>query len=179
MRFLSETASRERMAGYGYEPDRSGRATVLSAPAPGRGSSVSKTLDFDLKFGQTFAFARMMVQTLPEFDECLLWVTQCGVWSSCENPHLYYRLRQSYGELTLLGESPGHLFLGYEGADLISYIQLAILFGWDFHVLPSPDYVALFVSHDEYIVVNATDTGMLDETVAELSPFCKKRNPEP
>jgi hypothetical protein len=29
------------------------------------------------------------------FEECLLWVTQSGIWASSENLHLFYRVRES------------------------------------------------------------------------------------
>jgi hypothetical protein len=44
----------------------------------------------------------------------LLWITEFGTFPSNENLHLYYRLRQGYGDVRLLEEAPGHLFLEYE-----------------------------------------------------------------
>jgi hypothetical protein len=49
-----------------------------------------------------------------------------------------------------LHEAPGHYFLGYERADLTSFLELALLFGWDVHVLPSPGWFGGFISHDEF-----------------------------
>ena len=40
-------------------------------------------------------FARVVERALEPREDCLLWVTQTGVWRSSENWHLYYRLRQS------------------------------------------------------------------------------------
>jgi hypothetical protein len=88
---------------------------------------------------------------LAPFDKCLLWVTLWGVWGSSENFHLFYRLRESYGEHRQLEDAPGHLFLKHESADLATFIELALIFGWDFYLLTSPTYRTAFVSHDEYI----------------------------
>ena len=75
--------------------------------------------------------------------------TAWGIWPSSENWHLYYRLRQSYGDYRLLEETPGHLFLKHESEDLASFLQLAILNGWGRYLLAEADYVNVFFSHDE------------------------------
>jgi hypothetical protein len=81
----------------------------------------------------------------------LLWITEWGIWESSENWHLYYKLRQSYGDSRPLREAPGHLFLGHEAEDLTSFLQVAFLNGWGGYVLTQADYVNAFFSHDEYI----------------------------
>ena len=78
---------------------------------------------------QYFQLARQVVRALVDFEECLLWVTESGVWRSNENLHLYYRLRESYGDHTLLRECPAALALRHEEADLVTLIQLGMLFG--------------------------------------------------
>ena len=97
------------------------------------------------------AFCRRLEQALQPRDACLLWVTDWGIWRSSENLHLYYRLRQSYGDQRMLTDAPGHYFHDYEAADLISFLQIAILNGWDAHLLPVSGYARAFVSHDEYV----------------------------
>jgi hypothetical protein len=68
--------------------------------------------------------AQRIVSFAETADPALAWFTTTGVWSSRENLHLYYRLRQSYGDLRLLDEAPGHLCLGYERADLTTWVFL-------------------------------------------------------
>jgi hypothetical protein len=85
-----------------------------------------------------------------------LWVKEFGIFPSNENLHLYYRLRQSYGDFRLLREAPGHLFLEYEDADLASFLQLGIVSGWDMHVFPELAYgerdtARAVICHDEWI----------------------------
>jgi hypothetical protein len=98
----------------------------------------------------------------------LLWVTEWGIWDSTENAHLYYRLRQSYGDQRLLPAAPGHLFLGYEAEDLSSFLQLCMLNGWGGYLLTEIDYVNVFFSHDEYIDFFATDECNLVEVRKQL-----------
>jgi hypothetical protein len=109
---------------------------------------------------------------LEPFDECLLWVTLSGVWGSSENLHLYYRVRESYGDRRQLAAAPGHLFAKHEGADLATFIQLALIFGWDFYLLTFPAYHTAFVSHDEFIEFY-TD----DPDAAEKARHCLDAKP--
>jgi hypothetical protein len=95
-------------------------------------------------------FCRELERALQPWEACLLWVTDWGIWSS-DNLHLYYRLRQSYGDLRLLDEAPAHLFLDYEAADLVSFLEVGIISGWDMHLIPFAGYARAFVSHDEFV----------------------------
>ena len=103
------------------------------------------------------AFCRALENALQPRYECLLWVSETDVWRSSENLHLYYRLRQSYGDFRRLHEAPAHLFHPFEAADLISFLQVGIQNGWDMHVLPSEGYLWAFVSHDEVVEIASDD----------------------
>jgi hypothetical protein len=119
-------------------------------------------------FTQSFWLSGALASCLNEFNSCLLNVTTWGVWSSSENLHLFYRLRETYGERRLLDEAPGHLFQKFERPELVSFIQLAVLFGWDFHLHPSPSFIRGFVSHDEWFELYATDERWLEEFISVL-----------
>jgi hypothetical protein len=58
-----------------------------------------------------FYIAHWFATTLTYRQPVLLFITEWGIWGSSENLHLYYKLRQSYGDQRLLHEEPGHLFL--------------------------------------------------------------------
>jgi hypothetical protein len=100
----------------------------------------------------------------------LLWMTEWGIWPSSENWHLYYKLRQSYGDLQLLHEAPGHLFLEYEMEDLVSFLQLSMLNGWGGYILTGADYVNVFFSHDQYLRFYAKEKSSLIEIRNTLAP---------
>jgi hypothetical protein len=104
-----------------------------------------------------FAFCRLIEELLRPWGRCLLWVTEWGVWESSENWQLFYRLRQSYGDNSLIEEHPAQLFLEHEAFDLISFIQTGIGAGWDFVLLTNSDYSRVSVSHDEWIEFIARD----------------------
>ncbi len=106
----------------------------------------------------------------------LLWITEWSIWSSSENWHLYYKLRHSYGDLRLLHEAPGHLFLAHESEDLASFLQVAMLNGWGGYILTHADYVNAFFSHDEYIDFFAK----LDDNLGEVrKEFGDERSDRP
>jgi hypothetical protein len=98
-----------------------------------------------------FCLAHWIATSMTYRMPTLLWITEWSIWPSSENWHLYYRLRQGYGDRTLLHETPGHLFLEHEAEDLASFLQIAMLNGWGGYVLTHANYMNAFFSHDEYI----------------------------
>lgn len=95
-------------------------------------------------------FAQWIATSLTFREPALLWITEWGIWGA-GNSHLYYKLRQGYGDHQLLHEAPGHLFLEHESEDLASFLQLSMMNGWGGYLLTQADYVNLFFSHDEYL----------------------------
>ena len=59
-------------------------------------------------------FAHRVASELTYRRPTLLLITEWGIWPSSENWHLYYKLRQTYGDSRLLPDAPGHLFLEHE-----------------------------------------------------------------
>jgi hypothetical protein len=159
MRFLTNDDARLWCAGHvaltdGGFPEPPNRATRYA-----RGPVSSEV-----------AFCRQVEGALRPRESCLLWVTTWGVWRSSENLHLYYRLRQSYGDQQLLEEAPAHLFLDYEAADLVSFLQVGLLNGWDIHLIPDSGYARAFVSHDEFVefAANTANPDLVDTFAASL-----------
>ncbi len=105
----------------------------------------------------------------------LLWITEWGIWPSSENWHLYYKLRQTYGDQRLLDEAPGHLFLEHEAEDIASFLQLAMLNGWGGYFLTQADYVNTFFSHDEYMDFYAGIEANLGEVRSGLAKFSPRK----
>jgi hypothetical protein len=99
----------------------------------------------------------------------LLWITEWGIWPNSENWHLYYRLRQTYGDQSLLQDAPGHLFLEHETNDFASFFQIGILNGWGGYVLTQANYLNAFFSHDEYMDFFVSDDKALDDLRTSLS----------
>lgn len=114
-------------------------------------------LAFPREPGRLYHLAHWIATQLTFRMPALLWIRETGIWGSSENWHLYYRLRQSYADSRLLGEAPGHLFLAHEAEELASFLQVAMLNGWDADLFTEADYVSLFCSHDEFVEFHARD----------------------
>ncbi len=115
-----------------------------------------------------FAMSHRIASRLTQRMPSLLWITEWSIWPSSENWHLYYKLRQSYGDRSLLHETPGHLFLGHESEDLASFLQLCMLNGWGGYILTHANYVNAFFSHDEYFDFYAESAGNLADVRKEF-----------
>jgi hypothetical protein len=148
---LTKEESRDWCEGRGLTLDAAAHPVV-----DGRAHSIITPFS-GTNFSKLLWLSDVLAAGLVPFDECLLWVTLWGVWSSSENWHLFYRLRETYGERRRLWHAPGHLFLKHESPDLTTFIQLALIFGWDFYLIPAPGYHAAFVSHDEYLKFSTND----------------------
>ena len=108
-------------------------------------------IDYPTEPYRIFYFAHWVASELMYRRPTLLFITEWGIWPSGENLHLYYKLRQTYGDNRLLDEAPGHLFLAHEMEDLASFLQVGMLNGWGGYVLTEANYVNAFFSHDEYV----------------------------
>jgi hypothetical protein len=122
--------------------------------------------------GQLTWLCRFISEALKPRYECLLWVKAVGTLSA-ENLHLYYRLRQSYGDQRLLREAPGHLFLEHEDADLASFLQLGIVNAWDMHVFPELAYgendtARAVICYDEWIALHHRQEWAINEWREDL-----------
>ena len=115
-----------------------------------------------------FCIAHWIASALTYHRSTLLFITEWGIWPSSENWHLYYKLRQTYGDNRLLHEAPGHLFLEHESEDLASFLQISILNGWGGYVLTEANSVNAFFSHDEYIDFFAESSENLSDVHKEL-----------
>jgi hypothetical protein len=153
MWFIAEDESRQWCLERGIKIDGNGFPTVAEE------GWLADTFSLQDQWPRLTALSQIVASQLAPFDECLLWVTLWGVWSSSENFHLFYRLRSSYGEGRRLNDGPGHLFLKHEVADLATFIQVCLINGWDFHLLPVPAWKAAFVSHDEALDFYALGAG--------------------
>ena len=109
--------------------------------------------------GRERGVAEDCVQILGSWEECLLWVTQWGIWGSGEDWPTYYAARGRRGERRSLGKAPGHLFESAETADLAEFLTLVMENAWDAYLLPAyqgaVDRLRILVSHDELVEVRS------------------------
>jgi hypothetical protein len=135
----------------------------------------AERIEYPAKAHHIFFIAHWVATTLTYGQPALLLLSEWGIWGSSENWHLYYKLRQSYGDQRLLHEAPGHLFLEYEAEDLASFLQVAMLNGWGGYILTGANYVNAFFSHDEYIDFFGDKNAGLAEIREALGPKDQQR----
>jgi hypothetical protein len=144
MRFFTSEEARGWCAQHGIALDARG------VPDRSRNGDSRLAVNFPRSIAHLVPFCRLIERALQPRETCLLWVTLSSVWPSSENLHLYYRLRQSYGDTRLIAEAPAHLFLTHETHDFLSFLEVGVTSGWDIHLIPTVGYASAFISHDEW-----------------------------
>ncbi|HEX9282601.1 MAG TPA: hypothetical protein VF912_00320 [Anaeromyxobacter sp.] len=124
--------------------------------------------EFRKAFTQMLWFSRCVEAALQPRHSCLVWVTDWGIFPSNENLHLFYRLRQTYGDTRLLHEAPGHLCLDFESAEVVTLVHLGMLFGWDLHLIPTAGYARAFVSHHQWVEIGFDHDTELQASMKDL-----------
>ena len=91
------------------------------------------------------------LEVMGTWDECLLWITEAGVFPSHENWPAYYALRGEDGELMSLWDKPGHQFTWKERGRFCRYLETVVNNLWDALILPAthgqPESLRLKTSH--------------------------------
>jgi hypothetical protein len=109
--------------------------------------------------GQESRVAAHCVRQLHSWDECLLWVTQWGVWPSAEDWPRYYNARGAHGERRSLEAAPAQVFRFDESALLVEFTTLVLENAWDAHIVPvralRPTGQRILISHDEWVEVRS------------------------
>lgn len=113
--------------------------------------------------GKKTYLARQILTLLRLEPEAILWVTGWGVWPSSENPELFYKYRRSLGESRSLAEVPAHLCSHADIKDIECLLDICLFFLWDCWLIEHSKELAVFLSHDEFIQVYASDESRLAE----------------
>jgi len=145
-----------------------GRALQAYDPA-----LVGEYVDYPKDGYRYYNFAMALAGQMFIGDPVLLVLSECGIWSTNENLHMYYRLRQSYHDFRLISEAPGHLFLKHENAEFISFLQISMFNGWGGYIVTQAADFGVFFSHDDYAVPFGRDKASMVEFDACLRPYSK------
>ena len=148
MFFCTRPQCQEEANAYGFDVDPARNQIVPRSPFP-----YTLTLGFSDAIDRSYAVAQRLAAWCQPFERLVLWVTEWGIWPSSENLYLYYTVRRAHGDARELHEAPGHIFLKHEQAELTTFLDLAIRFGWGGFLFGHPPHVAMTVSHDEWITI--------------------------
>ena len=150
MQFLSLPQSRAWAERSGYR--------INDAFARPLASELTDPFRFDIPedAGARVALARVLWEaSCLDAGEVLIWITDWSVWPSGEHMPMAEAARKGLGATHPLNDTPGHLVrLGEDDAGL-TILCFAILFLWDCWVLRRDHRLAIFLSHDEFGVVEA------------------------
>jgi hypothetical protein len=95
------------------------------------------------------------LEVLGTWEECVLWITETGVFASVEDWPAYYALRGEDDERNALWEKPGHRFTWEERERLGRYLEVVVHNLWDAVILPAtrgqPEALRLMTSHHECV----------------------------
>jgi len=120
-----------------------------------------RRVNFSIKDFSTSAavIPKECVDSLGEWSECLLLITEWGIWPSSEDWPAYYAARGFFNEKRSIDIAPGHLFDSLDSSILVQFLTLVIQNGWNAYVLPvfdgKPCPVHVYVSHDEFLEFRA------------------------
>jgi hypothetical protein len=134
------------------------------------GTPAALRLSFPEDISGPFRWANWIAKNLTYGEPTLVWIIEWGIFSSCENLHLYYTLRHAANDFRLMEEAPGHLFLKHETSLLTSFLQVAMLNGWGGYVLNGIGYADAFFSHDEFFDFYSDDAALIEHIRRELAP---------
>jgi hypothetical protein len=118
--------------------------------------------------------ARWLARTLSFDGPALLWVTNPDVGQT--NWHLYYRLRESYGDHRSVDHAPGHLCLNYECEDMATLLYLTMLYGWDATLIFESSYVTLTFSHHRFLDAISDDDAIVEDIRQNASEIATTRS---
>jgi hypothetical protein len=101
----------------------------------------------------------------------ILWITNFGVFPSCQNLPLFYGYRNSLNELRSLADAPGHVFERHERDEFCSILNMCVIFFWDFLIADTDATCLVSVSHDEHCTLCAREGLQLDDIISNLREF--------
>ncbi len=123
-----------------------------------------------LDAGLKTQIARVLAKNLLSIDnhECLLTLTEWGVWESAECMPLAEKYRLSLGCTDPIIDVPGHCFDPSEQDLLFALLAMVLYFIWGCECVSVAGGWAIRISHDEYLEVITAKRGTSDEVLAEL-----------
>ncbi len=121
-----------------------------------RPQAVTLTYRIPADSGKKTALSRAVLSLFGGEQECLLWITEFGVWPPCEDMFLFDVFRKFLGESEPLQVKPGHVFSSGDLNQVASLLGMTLYFVWGGLIASSRGGVFVEISHDE----------MMDVTVA-------------
>lgn len=100
----------------------------------------------------------------------LLWLNEWDIWSESFE-RVGWRIAQrlkGVEEAPSLGDAPAHLFTSHEFIDAQALLLLPMLFQWDAHFVPSSGEFFVYTSHEDRLLVVASNQVVCDRLFARF-----------
>jgi hypothetical protein len=116
----------------------------------------------------------VIAELYPSYTNLLVWITGSPGGDGWEGEHYehlrsrtswkrFMALRRSHGEERRLYDAPGHVLTPSERQTIPELAEPAILHGWDTLLLAKPNVAAIYLSHDDDIIIQS------DKNISSLS----------
>jgi hypothetical protein len=165
MKILNSHACREWCYRHGFSVD------ALGKTEPEHDWIVKERFSIPPDAGKKIAFGQSLPSLVALSADSLLWITQTGVFPSCEYVPLFDGYRRGLGIKEGVRESPGHCMDGTDNASFVSILILALLFFWDFSIFDCDRAMVLSFSHDEVCDVCCQERSLSREIVDVYKSF--------
>lgn len=162
MRIISEAECHSWVSAKLQEP--------FSWPGVERRHSHSVTYLLPTDVGKKTALARALTALVGRPGEGLLWITEWGVFPSCENMALFDGYRRSLRDERTVRAAPGHVFRESDLPELECLLDLVLYFFWDATVFDAGS-IWLRISHDEVFSVHARERTVVTAWKENLARF--------
>lgn len=101
--------------------------------------------------------ARDLIAWEGDFSSALFWLTDWPMYEPDEMA-IIDGLRRGHGEQRELIRAPGHVFKSTERDELVGWVYLMMVFGWDGYLFASPFRGSAFqTSHEDFVRVACSD----------------------
>jgi hypothetical protein len=136
------------------------------------GCAVTYLLPRDV--GRRTALGRTLSSLVNCSGESLFWITEWGVFPSCENNALFDGYRRSLSENRPLHEAPGHLFEQGDRESFECLLDIALYFFWDASIFDAGGVWVQF-NHDEVLSIRARDERSIRSWITTVRLTCMVR----
>ena len=103
--------------------------------------------------GKKSALVKSILTWVPSNGQCLLLLTNWGVWPSCENAELFERVRASIGPAEPIQESPGQLLTLTARGAIECLLDVCLFNYWDCVLAHETHRFLIRFSHDECVEI--------------------------
>lgn len=94
--------------------------------------------------------------------ECLVYITEFGIFPSSQHLDLFDTYRLGVGETRSLEDAPLQVFSTKEDPTLISILCMILYFSWNAEIASMDERWLITISHDNWLEIRTADISLID-----------------